>query len=76
MIQDEVIKIISELIQEEVKLENDFIELEIDSIDVIDIVVDLETKFKIHIPDHHIPNLHSVKDCIKVVKQYYSEKDI
>jgi acyl carrier protein len=76
MIEDRVIKIIEELINEEVKITDNFMELEIDSIDVVDIVVDLETEFKIQIPDHCIPDLNSVKDCVKVVKQFYSEKNI
>ena len=67
MIEERVLKCIESVIFEEPKLTDDFIELEIDSIDVIDIVVQLEIEFDIHIPDRYIPELHSVEDCVKLI---------
>lgn len=44
-------------------------ELGIDSLDIVEIVIDLEEIFKCTIPDEDYDNLRTIKDLFKIVEQ-------
>lgn len=49
--------------------------LNIDSYNLVEIVLDVESKFNISIDDSSIGKMEIVKDCIKVIKDALTKKE-
>jgi acyl carrier protein len=55
---------------DEVKLESDFVEdLGADSLDVVELVMALEEKFEIEIPDEDAEGIKTVKDVVEYIEK-------
>ena len=53
---------------EDVKLETNFVEdLDADSIDIVEFVLELEDVFGAEIPDEDAENIHTVGDAVKYI---------
>jgi acyl carrier protein len=50
-------------------------DLAIDSLDLLDAVIDLESVFQIHVPERDIDRLQTVADLVHVVAKYVWERD-
>ncbi len=50
-------------------------DLEADSLDVVDMVMNLEDEFGIEVPDDVIANLHTVGDVVNFVKENTKEEE-
>jgi acyl carrier protein len=70
---DEVKEVVVEQLNvnpDEVKLESDFVEdLGADSLDVVELVMALEEKFEIEIPDEDAENIKTVKDVVEYIEK-------
>jgi len=70
---DEVKEVVVEQLNvnpDEVKLEADFVEdLGADSLDVVELVMALEEKFEIEIPDEDAESIKSVKDVVDYIEK-------
>jgi acyl carrier protein len=70
---DEVKEVVVEQLNvnpDEVKLEADFVEdLGADSLDVVELVMALEEKFEIEIPDEDAENIKTVKDVVDYIEK-------
>jgi acyl carrier protein len=70
---DEVKEVIVEQLNvnaDEVKLESNFVEdLGADSLDVVELVMALEEKFEIEIPDSEAEKIATVKDVVDYIEQ-------
>ena len=56
--------------EEKVTMESDFInDLGADSIDLVEIYMDLEDTYKMSIPDDELPNIKTVGDLVKFVEE-------
>ena len=54
--------------EEKVKMESDFInDLGADSIDLVEIYMDLEDEFNMSIPDQDLPNIKTVADLVNFI---------
>ena len=77
-VQDTVIRHIAEQLNikpEEVKLENEFIkDLKADSLDIVELVMNLEDHFNLQIPDEEAEKLITVKDAIDYVSSQTEAK--
>jgi acyl carrier protein len=73
IVEEKVIGIVSEQLgvpKEEVKLESSIIEdLKADSLDVVELVMELEDEFDITIPDDDYEKLKTVGDAIKYIDE-------
>ena len=60
----------SDEMAESIKMESHLVdELGIDSLDVVEIVVDIENQFEITVEDHLIEEMKQVKDIVKVINK-------
>ena len=59
---------------EQIQLDSTFEELNIDSLDGINIVFALENEFGINIPDEGVQTLRSVRQTVEGVRQLIEEK--
>jgi acyl carrier protein len=70
---DEVKEVVVEQLNvnpDEVTLEADFVEdLGADSLDVVELVMALEEKFEIEIPDEDAENIKTVKDVVDYIEK-------
>ena len=70
---DEVKEVIVEQLnvnEDEVKLESNFVEdLGADSLDVVELVMALEEKFEIEIPDEAAEKISTVKDVVDYIEK-------
>ena len=70
---DEVKEVIVEQLNvspDEVKLESDFVEdLGADSLDVVEMIMALEEKFEIEIPDSEAEKIETVQDVIDYIEK-------
>jgi acyl carrier protein len=70
---DEVKEVVVEQLNvspDEVKLESDFVEdLGADSLDVVELVMALEEKFEIEIPDSAAEQIKTVKDVVDYIEK-------
>jgi acyl carrier protein len=71
-IEQEVVKIVSECLkidQEKVKLDARFVDdLGADSLDQVELIMELENKFNIDIPDEVAEKIQKVSDAIKHIQ--------
>jgi acyl carrier protein len=51
-----------------VKLQSSFSELGADSLDVLDIIIEVENKFDVHIPNEEADQCNTVKQLLDIVK--------
>ena len=77
-IKEGVISIVSELLgkpAEEISLESKFVEdLGADSLDNVELVMAMEQKFEIEIPDEKSTEITSVGEAIKHVQEHFQNK--
>ena len=69
-LRDEIIGIIVETLEvEEASLKDNtrFADLDVDSLDLVNLVVAFENKYKLEIPDNEIKNLQTVKDVVDYI---------
>jgi acyl carrier protein len=52
-----------------VTIESTFEELEIDSMDAVNIIFGLENEFSINIPDDQVKNIRNVRDMVEGVRR-------
>jgi acyl carrier protein len=65
----EIVNSVTELPVDAVELEKTFTDdLEIDSLDMMQIVVDAEEKFGVRIPDDDVKNLKTVGDAVSYIQ--------
>ncbi len=71
---DEVKEVVAEQLNvnpDEVKEESKFVEdLGADSLDVVELIMELEEKFDIEIPDSEAENIATVGDAIKYIEEH------
>ena len=54
--------------ENKITLESDFVaDLGADSIDLVEIYMDLEDEFKISVPDEELPNIKTVNDLVSFI---------
>ena len=55
--------------EDKVTMESDFVnDLGADSIDLVEIYMDLEDEFEMSIPDQELPNIKTVGDLVKFIE--------
>jgi acyl carrier protein len=67
-----VLKIIAEAQRRDpalVTIDSTFEELEIDSMDAINIIFNLENEFSINVPDEEVKNIRSIRDMVEGVRK-------
>ncbi len=71
---EEVIKIISEVVEipvKKIKLESDLInDLELESLDLVNLISEFESRYNITVDDKDIKNLHTVSDIIDYINSH------
>jgi acyl carrier protein len=80
--QEEIVAGIAEIIEEvtgidpaDVTLEKSFVdELEIDSLSLVEIAVQLEDKYEVKIPDEDLASLRTVGDAVAYVQKMEAEQ--
>ena len=72
-LNDEVIKIISEVTElpkENIKLESNLLtDLELESLDIVNLIAEFEKKYKISIKDEEIKCFQTVEDIINYIEK-------
>ena len=59
--------------KEEIKLDSDFeLDLNLDSLDIVEIVMAIEEEFNITIPDDDVQKLKTVKDAVEYIQNKIS----
>ncbi len=59
--------------EESVKLESSFIDdLGADSLDIVELVMEMEDKFEVEIPDDEAENIKTVADAVKYIEDFKS----
>ncbi|QJR44061.1 phosphopantetheine-binding protein [Mycoplasma miroungirhinis] len=53
-----------------ITLNSEIKDLKIDSLDLAQIIIDLETTFKITVPDQELLTISKVSDIIEIIKKY------
>ena len=73
-ILEEVIEVISNVTEVEkdmIKEDSNLIkDLEIDSLDLVDLVVEFENKYNFQIPDQDVKEIQTVKDIVEYIKSH------
>ncbi|MCY2902875.1 phosphopantetheine-binding protein [Mycoplasmopsis arginini] len=69
--QDIVFKELKKLTKKPFDLDTLIKDLNIDSLDLVLLVSDLESKFKIEIKDEELMNLKTINDIIDIINQKY-----
>lgn len=64
---DRIVEIVNSELDVESTAEDSFVDLGADSLDIIQLVVDCEQEFKVHILDKYIGKIHTVQDLVNVV---------
>ncbi|WP_405161023.1 meromycolate extension acyl carrier protein AcpM [Nocardia sp. NBC_01499] len=80
--QEEIVAGIAEIVEEvtgievsEVQLERSFVDdLEIDSLSLVEIAVQLEDKYSVKIPDEDLASLRTVGDAVAYVQKMEAEQ--
>lgn len=69
---DEIKKIIvdiKDIPEEEIKLESNFADdLDADSLDIVDMLMQLEEKYNIHVPEEDAENIKTVGDLVQYIE--------
>jgi acyl carrier protein len=77
MIFEKIQKIISEQLgidSDEIKLESSFVDdLGADSLDIVELIMALETEFDIEIPDEEAEKVKTVGDVVEYIKAHTEE---
>jgi acyl carrier protein len=70
MVFEKVKKILSEQLEiEEDKITIDSVEdLKADSLDIVELIMDLEQEFDLEIPDEDLPKVNSVRDVVEYIE--------
>ncbi|WP_060823219.1 phosphopantetheine-binding protein [Mycoplasmopsis arginini] len=71
--QDIVFKELKKLTKKPFNLDTLIKDLNIDSLDLVLLVSDLESKFKIEIKDEELMNLKTINDIIDIINQKYTK---
>ena len=70
---DEIIDIIVETLEVDRNLLNEntkFADLDVDSLDLVNLVVAFEKEYNLEIPDNEIKNLQTIKDIVDYVESH------
>lgn len=77
--KDKIIQLIADQMNikpEDIKMENEFIkDLKADSLDVVELIMNLEDHFNLQIPDEEAEKLVTVKDVIDYVASHTETND-
>ena len=77
MVFEKIQKIISEQLgidSDEIKLESSFVDdLGADSLDIVELIMALETEFDIEIPDEEAEKVKTVGDVVEYIKAHTEE---
>jgi acyl carrier protein len=76
-VAERVLKIIADNQKKDVSLvtiESSFEELNIDSMDAVNIVFALENEFNVNVPDEEMKNIRSVRDIVEGVEKLVAER--
>lgn len=66
----QIIVEIKDISEDDIKLESNFADdLEADSLDIVEMLMLLEDKYSIHIPEEDAQNLKTVKDVVDYVEE-------
>ena len=72
--EKEVFKLIAETLEvdeKKINLETDFLkDLDIESLDLVDLVTAFEDRYGVEIADKDVKNLHTVGDVIEYIKEH------
>ena len=72
--KDEIISLISKTLEVKKELINEdtnlIADLDVESLDLVDLVVAFEQKYKFEIPDQDVKNLQTVKDIISYIESH------
>ncbi len=77
MVTEKVISIIAatkRVPPEKISLDSSFEELEIDSLDAVEIVFCLEEEYKISIPDEAVRDVRTVRAVVETLEKFLSER--
>jgi len=72
-LREEVISIIVDTLEveeESLKDNTRFVDLDADSLDLVNLVVAFEDKYKLEIPDNEIKNLQTIKDVVDYISSH------
>ncbi len=73
MVFEKIRKILAdqlEIEESKISLESDLVEeLNADSLDIVELIMDLEQEFDISIPDEDLPKVVTVKDIVSYVEE-------
>ena len=72
-LKDEIIEIIVDTLEveeESLKDNTRFADLDVDSLDLVNLVVAFENRYKLEIPDNEIKNLQTVKDVVDYIESH------
>ena len=75
-VTDRVLKIIADNQKKDVSVvtvESSFEELNIDSMDAVNIVFALENEFNVNVPDEEMKNIRSVRDIVEGMQKLVAE---
>jgi acyl carrier protein len=66
--QDKVLNIIKKRTDKKFNNSTDIKLLGLDSLDLVELVMEIEDELKIKIPDQELPNIKTIDDLLKVIK--------
>lgn len=67
-IEERVIDIVNDILGVEATKEDTFEDLYMDSLDLVDIIMECEQEFGYHITDDKVQNLKTVEDLVNLIK--------
>jgi acyl carrier protein len=72
MVFEKVKKILSEQLEieeDKITIDSDLVEdLKADSLDIVELIMDLEQEFDLEIPDEDLPKVNSVRDVVEYIE--------
>ncbi len=72
MVFEKVKKILSEQLEieeDKINMDSDLVEdLKADSLDIVELIMDLEQEFDLEIPDEDLPKVNSVRDVVEYIE--------
>jgi acyl carrier protein len=72
MVFEKVKKILSEQLEieeDKITIDSDLVEdLKADSLDIVELIMDLEQEFDLEIPDEDLPKVNTVRDVVEYIE--------
>lgn len=73
MVFEKVKKILSEQLEieeDKITIDSDLVEdLKADSLDIVELIMDLEQEFDLEIPDEDLPKVNTVRDVVEYIEK-------